>query len=118
MIKPKIKLNPLEKTAVNVPTPESYVQLMRVFESGDWKWRGGNKPTAYGNYGFYSEDFCIGMGIDEDDKDEIGHAPEYYWLKQNVKVISSEKFYEQQKDVTPEKLKEINAYFDWKEKQT
>ena len=63
--KPQIKLNPLEKTAIKVPTEKIAKELMRIFEIGGLNWRNGKVPDGIGFWKTYKEDSCVGF---EEDK--------------------------------------------------
>ncbi len=119
MEKPVIKLNTLEKTAVNVPTQESYNELMRVFESGGWEGPDCELPSTFKIWGKHGEMTCIGAGVCMGDYKlgKFGYASKKSYLEEDWKIISNEDFYKKQPDITFEKRAEINAYFNWKEKQ-
>ena len=93
---------------------------MRIFESGDWTWiNDGEKPTAYDFWKKCDKKTCVDVGVDfkSGKKKRIGYAPKDFYLENSWNVIFPEDFYEKQPNVTPKKRAEINAYFDWKEKQ-
>ncbi len=110
--KPKIKLNPLEKTAVNTQTQKEYNELMQVYEIGGWKWRTGYLPTELELWKTYKEKTCIGGGIGTfANKGRFGYCDEEFYKKESWKILSSKEFYKKQK-ITPEMIKEINKYFE------
>ena len=119
MKKPKIRLNLLEEKAVETPTQESFTQLMRVYECGNWIWKDGDIPTLPGflnEWEKYQKETCVEagspMGLNE--KIRFGCASKDSFLA-TISFISDEAFYEIQ-GVTQEKRSEINAYFDLLEK--
>jgi|APSaa5957512576_1039674.scaffolds.fasta_scaffold30024_1 hypothetical protein len=120
MEKPIIKLNPLEKTAIHVATEKSFKELMNVFESGEWAWRGGETPRSKANqssrnpWDINGENTCVDAGFDYKlgVKGEFGFGNKNLYLKEGWKVILKEEFYETQPDVTPKKITEINSYYD------
>jgi len=113
--KPVIKLNSLEKTVVHIPTEESATELMRVFECGGWvRIRTRTSPTQCG---VFYEGICFGAGINfNEENGRFGHAPKEIYITKGWNVISKKDFYAQQPEATPDKIVEINAYFDSLEK--
>ena len=105
--RPIIKLTPLEETAVNTPTQESYNTLMQVYECGGWKWVNGDLPTS-GNLFWKSnkEKTCV-----------RGENEFAYGTKDNYKesweILPTQEFYNKQ-NITDDMIKEINEYFESK----
>ncbi len=100
--KPILKLTPLEKTAVHSQTQEECDELMRVYEIGGWKWADGGLPTKNSSW---IEEICF------DAKENFTYSDKDFYLKSNYKVISTQEFYNIQK-ITPERIKEMNKYFE------
>jgi len=119
MIKPIVKLNHLEKTVIEVLTQKQAKELMRVFESGGLRWRDGFLPTAHNLWEDYGKETCVeaGSDISKNLREKFGYAPKGFYLEKGRNIIEYEDFYKTQPDVTPDKRKEINAYFNWKEQQ-
>ena len=112
--KPIVKLTPLEKTAVNTPTQEVYNELMRTYELGGWKWRGGGDlPTQYDGWNDYKKDTCVDAGYydEKSNKEGFKFAKRKWYQSENWKIISPQDFYDIQ-NITPEMLQEINIWFD------
>jgi len=115
--KPVLKLEPIEKTAVHVPTQSQseYRNLMRAYECGGWKWSGGVLPTQINALKLHREETCIGAGVHYSSGIYNGGEFEYcnreFYQQRNWKIISTQDFYDVQK-ITPEILKEINIWFD------
>ena len=42
---PKVELDNLYNSLVNVPNRKEYDRLMKIYESGGWTWRDGKLPT-------------------------------------------------------------------------
>ena len=103
--RPKIILNPLERTVVSTPTQKKDNILMQVYECGGWKWASGNLPTHDNYWGAYEEKTCISV----ENRFIYGHKK--IRRKEGYKVISTKKFYKIQK-ITPDMLREVNSYFE------
>ena len=117
MEKPNITLNLLEKIAVEVSTQEKCDILMRVYELGKWVlMNDGILPTEFKVWNKYGELTCVGAGtnIFSNSKGRFGYGPGEFYIENDWTIISDEIFYEKQ-GISPEKLIEINAYFDWLE---
>ena len=104
MTKPKIKLTPLEKTAVEALTQKEWDTLMQVYECGGWKWYNKSLPTTLNKWELDKEETCV---IAED---EFGYRDRNSFLEMGCKVISPNNFYDKQK-ITRDKLNEIKNYF-------
>jgi hypothetical protein len=102
--KPKLKLKHLEKTAVHTPTPEGYDLLMQVYECGGLNGN-GIEPTKFGNWIVHKEKTCLHIS------NVFFRANEEYYQEEGYNIISPQKFYNQQ-NITPEMIKEINAWFE------
>ena len=118
--KPILDLTPLEKTTVNTPTQESYIELIRVYECGDWKWSVGRSlPTQKSFWGDYKENTCIEAGVDYPsgvyDEGKFGYFGREFFGSGGWGIISTQQFYETQK-ITPEMLNEVNVWFDRNDK--
>ena len=113
--KPKLALTPLEKTAVHTPTQEDYDILMRTYELGGWEWRGGESLTQDNFWIDHKEKTCIAAGVYYPsgvyDEGKFGYDGRELYLGEGWNVISTQQFYETQK-ITPERLREINEWFD------
>jgi len=112
--KPVLKLIPMEKILVHTPTQEEYVELMRVFECGGWRYLGGSLPTKYNYWKYNREETCISAGMNYlmgGEVGKIGYQDKQICLNEGCKVILPNEFYEIE-GVTPEIRKEINEYFD------
>ena len=106
--KPKIKLTPLEKTAVNTLTQEEYNTLMQVYERGGWKWCTGELPTSENLWKDYKEKTCIKVS------NKFTFATRNYYEKERYhQIIPTKEFYNKQ-NITPDMIKEINKYFESK----
>jgi len=107
--KPRITLKPLKKTFVHTPTQKDYLNLMRIYECGEWRWIDGDLPTKSNLiWNAYEEETCIRAGS------RFGYADKKYCEKvERYKVISTKKFYDKQK-ITSDMLGEINSYFETK----
>ena len=120
MKRPKIKLSALEKTVISTPTQESFNQLLRVFEVGGWKWRGGESPTKGINYSLwlmYNEDTCLAAGEDSvcHTKGGIfGFGHKRFYTEIGWKFIRDQEFYKKQ-GTTSEQLDKVNRYFNYTE---
>ena len=102
--KPTVSLNELKETAVNTPTQEDYLELMRVYECGGWNWASGGLPQGINYWRINKEKTCINA------QNKFGFGTAGINFKEK-KVISTQQFYDKQ-NVTPEMLEEINNYFE------
>jgi hypothetical protein len=120
MKKPVIKLTPLEKTVIWTPTKKSYIQLMRIFECAGWllHYTKGLPTEKIENWDYYGKETCVEAGIHFDSKTKklFGYASESFF-DDSHEIIHYGDFYETQRNITQNKLKEINAYFDWEERK-
>ena len=108
-----IKLTPLEMIAVNTSTQESFVQLMRIYESGRWVWNSGALPTEEMNrWGTYGKNYCVTAGTAfAGPNGEFTQSPKRFYLNEGYQVISPDEFYTRQ-GITSEMLSEINRDFE------
>ena len=115
--KPKLDLTPIEKTTVYTPTQGDYWDLMRVYELGGWRWRGGKLPTEINSWNNFKEKTYIDAGVDYPsgvyNDGEFGFANREFYLEKGLGIISSQEFYDKQR-ITSEMLQEINEWFDRK----
>jgi hypothetical protein len=115
--KPKLKLVPMKKTAVQTRTREDFDNLVQVYESGGWKWDFMNAlPTTVNIWSYDMEEkTCLDAGISWSDGtiERFDYdSPEVY-IGKNHKVITPQEFYNAQNPkITPEIIKEINSWFD------
>lgn len=101
--KPKITLNPLEKTAVHTPTQKEYKTLIQVYECGGWIWGLKDLPTQHNYWRKYKEKTCISA------QHKFGFGTAGVGFKEED-ILSTQKFYDIQ-NITQEKIKEINKWF-------
>ena len=118
--KPKLKLIPLEKTAVDLYDLTEYELLMKIYECGGWKWRGGDLPTEYDQLKMpYPSNgkVCIDAGVDgrQDGKYNegiFGFDNRETYSREHWKIISLQEFLNlQTPKITSGKIKEINKWF-------
>ena len=118
--KPILDLTPLEKTTVHTPTQESYIELLRVYECGDWKWHESSSPAQLNlSINFpksfwesYKEETCVDAGVDFRKGGVILNGVFGYRKfdqSDGWKAISTQQFYETQ-NITTEMLQEINEW--------
>ena len=96
--KPSLKLNPMERTAVNTRTKDEYWTLMRVYETGRWTWKGGNLPREYDAFSKYGRETCVSAGVNFfganiNDKGKFECAKISFYLRSRWNVISYSEFY-------------------------
>jgi len=82
-----IHLNPLEGTAIHVPTQQEYDTLMKIYEIGGWRWMAGNIPTQWNNWTLLRERTCIGA------HNPFCHGNIEDYKEQNERIIKPEEFY-------------------------
>jgi len=105
--RPKITLKQLKETVVNTLTQEAYLNLMRVYECGGWKWLSGNLPTQKNYWSTYKEKTCILV------ENKFGYENEKYCRESGREVLSTKKFYDKQ-NITPGNIDKIKNYFETK----
>jgi len=112
--KPVIKLKPLERTAIELPTEKIALEVMRICESGNWKCNSGNLPTEKEFWNKHKEKTCIDAGYSFSGNllCRFGYSSKEFYDDFKWKIIKHTDFYDLQPDVTPEKIIEINTYFD------
>jgi len=101
MEKPKIKLNPLEKTAVSIPTLKKAKKLMRVYECGGLVWKGGDLPTeSFSFWNIFKEETCVDADISfrGSEKGKFGYHHKEFYNENGWNVITDKTFYEIQKN--------------------
>lgn len=112
-----LELTPLEDKAIHTPTQEIYNELMRVYEVGRWKWRDSKDfPTKHNFWKEFKEETYVSAGFNLGGNCYFSYGYLALGLNLNYKIISLEKFYKIQK-ITPDIIKEINEYFEKKEKK-
>ena len=132
--KPTLNLIPLDKTGVKISSPETYNELMRVYECGEWKLASGESPTRTNYWNFaLGKNTCIDAGVshqpctdDEVFRDPLATNLAYWKTREKGKVkclyekfysirkwnvISPQEFYKIQ-NITPKMINEINKYFE------
>ena len=121
--KPILKLIPIYKVAIHTETYEEYSELMRIYECGEWKWTNGNLPTKWCAFEEGDKDLCIEAGFAYPNsfvKNPIRRFGAgfrcFYDEEKDWEVKSVQEFYGQEK-ITPEMRKEINNWFDERDKQ-
>jgi hypothetical protein len=113
MIDSRFRLKPIKSTAVHTPDLVGYLELMRVYEYGTWRWRDDKLPSKVNIWDEYKEETCISacpkMTI-QCFRQRILYSPKKLYLDEGWKVISTQEFYKEQK-ITPKLLFEINNCF-------
>jgi len=116
----EVKLRPLEKVAVRLPTQRIYDTVMMIYEKGLWKWQEGNLPTerlsVWGEYGLQT---AVGAGFDHIDNKakQFEYADNKFFWKNGWVVISAQEFYDRQ-GITHEKFREVMSYYEVMGKST
>jgi len=131
MGKPSLKLNPLEKTAINTLTLEEYKEILRVFYCGGWMSTGAEKTEPSEEYfrfaermeeleelGLKESDMCVQVGNLYDIREQLIHLGDRHFYKKDLsyKIITPQEFYKIE-NINPSKIKEINDFFDKNEQK-
>ena len=110
--KPRIKLTPLERTAISTPIHKEYTNLMQVYECGGWKWSSGDLPTSFDNWWEHEGETCVTVGVDI-----LGNEKRFSYDAEEVceeigfKILTPTQFYKIQ-SITQAQIQEIDKYFE------
>jgi hypothetical protein len=110
--KPQIDLTPLINTAIHLPTKKDYDNILKIYESANWRWANGFIATNVPNWHTCKEDTIIRAGTDKNSnyiQFRIGNKEEYE--KNNWNIITLQDFYVIQ-NITPNIIKKIDKWYD------
>ncbi|MDP3966078.1 MAG: hypothetical protein Q8Q04_00930 [archaeon] len=102
--KPELLLNSMEETAVHTPTQKEYDTLMQIYECGYWL-PPTDLPTERNGWILFGKKTCVRA------EKEFDYCDTHFYDSNNFRIITPEHFYEVNR-INPEKLKEINAWFE------
>jgi hypothetical protein len=115
MKRPVIYLEDLNKTAIQVPIRNEFVELMRGYECGGVVWKHTHdEPTSHLEYWEKEGDrTCIrAQFLSSSSGDRIfGYSPESWYESLEFSSITLKQYYKKQK-ITSGQLTKMNKFFD------